>query len=70
MFQLKQNGFCHLKFLNIGGGLGINYRENEDVIPTPKDLVAVIAPLVRQTDCTILVEPGRSIVGNAGLPNT
>ena len=35
--------------------------------PTPEDLVATIAPLVQKTGYTILVEPGRSIVGNAGM---
>lgn len=51
--------------LNIGGGLGIKYEDEEP--PEPKDLARVVQPLIRDTPCTLIMEPGRSLVGNAGI---
>lgn len=54
-----------LRFLNLGGGLGIDYSRAGD-IPTPADLIGAVRDLLRD-DVTLIVEPGRSIVGNAGV---
>lgn len=51
--------------INIGGGLGIRYEDEEP--PEPKDLARVVEPRVRDTGCTLIMEPGRSLVGNAGI---
>jgi diaminopimelate decarboxylase len=54
-----------VQFLNMGGGFGIHYRKQEAV---PASAFAeVILPAVRETKCQLVLEPGRFIVGNAGL---
>jgi diaminopimelate decarboxylase len=53
-----------IKYLNMGGGFGINYRKDE---AKPASAFAdVILPAVRETGCQLILEPGRFIVGNAG----
>lgn len=54
-----------IKYLDIGGGLGITYK-NEDP-PLPLDLARGLAPALRKRKLTIIMEPGRSITGNAGI---
>ncbi len=54
-----------INYLDIGGGLGITYKD--EVPPLPKDLANRILPLLRNKKLTVIVEPGRSIVGNAGI---
>jgi diaminopimelate decarboxylase len=53
-----------LRYVDIGGGLGISYNQEEP--PEPKHLSAEILPVLRELDATIITEPGRVIVGNAG----
>ncbi len=50
---------------DIGGGLGITY--NEETPPKITDLAAAISPLLKKIGCTVILEPGRSLVGNAGI---
>lgn len=64
VFQLKRDGI-ELMYFNMGGGLGIRYRP-DDSIPSPKDLADTIIPVVRQTGLKLIIEPGRSIIGEAG----
>ncbi len=54
-----------IKYLDIGGGLGITYK-NEDP-PLPLDLAKGLAPALKKRELTIIMEPGRSITGNAGI---
>jgi diaminopimelate decarboxylase len=54
-----------IQYLNIGGGLGITY--SDETPPHPKDLAEAITPLLRESQCEIIMEPGRVIVGNAGI---
>ncbi|MFN3478756.1 MAG: diaminopimelate decarboxylase family protein, partial [Thermodesulfovibrionales bacterium] len=54
-----------IKYLDIGGGLGITYKD--EVPPLPKDLARNLLPLLKGRELTLIVEPGRSIVGNAGI---
>ena len=54
-----------LKFLDLGGGLGIPY--NNDKTPSPKDLVSIIEEELKDRNEKIILEPGRSITGNAGI---
>jgi diaminopimelate decarboxylase len=54
-----------IKYLDIGGGLGISYKDEEP--PIPKDLARNLIPLLQGRKLTLIVEPGRSIVGNAGI---
>jgi diaminopimelate decarboxylase len=61
---LKGQGI-HIRYLNIGGGLGITYSEEKP--PLPQDLSDAISPLVKDMGLTLVMEPGRVIVGNAGI---
>ena len=54
-----------IKYINIGGGLGITYKD--ETPPLPKDVAKAIQPLLKSAGCTIVMEPGRAIVGNAGI---
>lgn len=54
-----------IKYLDIGGGLGITYLD--ETPPLPRDLAAAIHPLLARSGCTLVLEPGRAIVGNAGI---
>jgi len=62
--ELKKQKF-NIKFLDIGGGLGITYLTEKP--PLPADLAKRLLPLVKGRDITLVMEPGRSIVGNAGI---
>jgi len=61
---LKRQGIT-IRYLNIGGGLGITYSEEKP--PLPQDLADAISPLVKDLGLTLVMEPGRVIVGNAGI---
>ena len=61
--QVKAHG-TDIRYINIGGGLGITYSDEKP--PKPQDLAAAIAPLVQHLGCMLIMEPGRNIVGNAG----
>jgi diaminopimelate decarboxylase len=54
-----------IRHLDLGGGLGIRYREEEP--PLPADHAAALLEHVRGKPYAILIEPGRAIVGNAGI---
>lgn len=62
--SLAKNGI-YIKYLDIGGGLGITY--NSESPPLPVDLAKNILPLLVTRELTLILEPGRSIVGNAGV---
>jgi diaminopimelate decarboxylase len=62
--RLLAEGFP-LRTIDIGGGLGIDY-EGEGA-PAPAALAARVLPLLQGLPLTVLVEPGRSVVGPAGL---
>ena len=54
-----------LEHLDIGGGLGIAYQAGQTVV-SPEEYAAAILPAVRRTGLTLVLEPGRWIVGPAG----
>lgn len=54
-----------IDYIDIGGGLGITYKDEEP--PLPKDLANSLLPLLKNKKGKIILEPGRSIVGNAGI---
>jgi len=62
--ELKADGTV-IKHLDIGGGLGIHYRD--ETPPTPAEYAAKLKPLLADRDLEILLEPGRAIAGNAGI---
>lgn len=51
--------------INIGGGIGITYKD--ETPPLPKEVAAAIQPMLKASGCTIVMEPGRALVGNAGI---
>lgn len=55
----------NIEYIDIGGGLGITYKDEEP--PLPKDLAEAISPIIQNMNGKIILEPGRSIVGNAGI---
>jgi diaminopimelate decarboxylase len=63
--RLRAEGFA-IEHLDLGGGLGIRYQTEEHP-PTIGQYVAALVASVGSRNARILVEPGRSLVGNAGL---
>jgi diaminopimelate decarboxylase len=62
--RLRQQGH-QIETINMGGGFGIHYRKKEAL---PADAFAeVINPVVKAIGCKLILEPGRFIVGNAGV---
>jgi diaminopimelate decarboxylase len=62
--QLSDDGI-RLEHLDLGGGLGISYDGSP--VPTSADYAAAILPIVRQSGLALALEPGRAIVGAAGV---
>lgn len=62
--ELKNMGI-KINKLDIGGGLGIIY--NEEKPSTAKEFAKAVLPLMKNTNCQLILEPGRFIVGNAGI---
>ncbi|WP_417510954.1 diaminopimelate decarboxylase [Methylophaga sp.] len=62
--ELAEDGI-NIEHLDIGGGLGIHYRD--ETPPTPAEYAQALAPLLKDRDLEILLEPGRAIAGNAGI---
>ena len=56
-----------LEHLDIGGGLGVPYRGAIDVPPHPDDYAAIVKAALGDLGLNIVLEPGRMIVGNAGI---
>ena len=54
-----------LQYLNVGGGLGIRYRD--EMPPAPADYVRELRARLGHRALTVIVEPGRAIAGNAGV---
>jgi diaminopimelate decarboxylase len=55
-----------IEHVDLGGGLGIPYRDDDDP-PGPQAYAAVVKRATASLDCTLIFEPGRLIVGNAGI---
>ncbi len=53
--------------VDLGGGLGIPYRVDNDPPPLPDVYAKIVARSTRDLDCALYFEPGRLIVGNAGV---
>jgi len=63
--QLRSDGAQNLRYLDIGGGLAVTYDAEE---PTNLERFAqIVVPAVRSTGLQLIVEPGRFMVGNAGV---
>jgi diaminopimelate decarboxylase len=63
---LRADGHA-IAHVDFGGGLGIPYETSLPVPPDPVAYAEVVKRVTRDLDCTLLFEPGRMIVGNAGI---
>lgn len=61
---LRERGL-DIRYINIGGGFGISYGEEQ--VPYPVDYARALAPVLKEHGCTVILETGRMIVGNAGV---
>ncbi|MCB1547210.1 MAG: diaminopimelate decarboxylase, partial [Hyphomicrobiaceae bacterium] len=73
-FRLMRDLVVHLRreghdieHLDIGGGLGVPYRPEEPEPPHPDAYAAVVKAALGDLGCRLYLEPGRMIVGNAGV---
>ncbi len=64
--QLRSDGHT-ISRIDLGGGLGINYEAANDCAPTPAQYAAVAGSELDHLGCRLIIEPGRSLVGNAGV---
>jgi diaminopimelate decarboxylase len=56
-----------ISHIDLGGGLGIPYREDNDPPPDPDAYAKIVKNATRGLNCKLIFEPGRLIVGNAGI---
>jgi len=62
--NLRKEGM-EIQYLDLGGGLGITYEDEEP--PHPMEYASNIFEEIKGFGCTLILEPGRVIVGNAGI---
>lgn len=62
--KLNQEGI-QIKYVDMGGGIGIPYDDEQP--PHPIDYAAAVRAELAGMDCTLILEPGRVLVGNAGI---
>ncbi len=63
--ELRAAGIDTLRNLDIGGGLGIRYKDETPL--DPERFVQAVLPLAQETGLSLVLEPGRYLVGSAGL---
>ena len=63
---LRSDGHT-IKRLDLGGGLGIPYEKDKSAPPLPEEYGKMVKNVLGHLDCEIEIEPGRLIVGNAGI---
>jgi diaminopimelate decarboxylase len=64
--RLRAAGYS-VERVDLGGGLGIPYKRDEPAPPSPADYGAMVAKATRGWNVRLMFEPGRMIVGNAGI---
>jgi diaminopimelate decarboxylase len=62
--ELIKNGL-HIKYLDLGGGLGITYKK--ETPPHPEQYAQAVMQALNGLPVTLILEPGRVLVGNAGI---
>lgn len=63
--RLRASGLA-IRYLDLGGGLGVPYRSGERSLPA-STLIDNLLPKIKLLDLTLMLEPGRSIVAEAGI---
>ncbi|MGE5367619.1 MAG: diaminopimelate decarboxylase [Betaproteobacteria bacterium] len=56
-----------ISHIDVGGGLGVPYREDNEPPPDPNAYAAIVKGATKNLGCRLILEPGRLIVGNAGI---
>ena len=56
-----------ISHVDLGGGLGVPYREDNEPPPHPDAYAAIVKRSTRDLGCKLIFEPGRVLVGNAGI---
>ncbi len=64
--ELRADGHA-IEHVDLGGGLGIPYRIDNDPPPLPEAYAAIVRKHVTRLGLKVIFEPGRLIVGNAGI---
>jgi diaminopimelate decarboxylase len=64
--ELRSDGH-NIRHLDLGGGLGVPYRGTNDVPPHPDEYAAMVKRTLGHLNVKLVLEPGRMIVGNAGV---
>ena len=64
--ELRADGHT-ISHIDLGGGLGIPYREDNEPPPDPDAYAAIVKNATKGLGCRLIFEPGRLIVGNAGI---
>jgi len=62
--RLREQG-TDIRYIDIGGGLGITY--NDETPPLPVEFAQALIDVIRDLGATVILEPGRVLVGNAGI---
>jgi diaminopimelate decarboxylase len=62
--RLREQG-TNIRYVDIGGGLGITY--NDETPPLPAEFARALMEVIKDLDATVILEPGRMLVGNAGI---
>jgi diaminopimelate decarboxylase len=63
---LREDGHT-ISHIDLGGGLGVPYREDNAPPPDPDAYAAIVKRATKGLGCKLIFEPGRLIVGNAGI---
>jgi diaminopimelate decarboxylase len=64
--RLKTEGH-NIRHVDLGGGLGVPYRGDNDIPPHPDEYAAMVKHTLGHLGLKYMMEPGRMIVGNAGI---
>jgi diaminopimelate decarboxylase len=64
--DLRADGHT-ISHIDLGGGLGIPYHDDNEPPPHPEEYAAVVKRATRGLNCKLIFEPGRLLVGNAGI---
>ncbi|MCH2547491.1 MAG: diaminopimelate decarboxylase [Alphaproteobacteria bacterium] len=64
--SLRKSGL-RITTIDVGGGLGVPYERKSAAPPSPAQYAAVVKDILSDMDCTLIFEPGRLLVGNAGI---
>jgi diaminopimelate decarboxylase len=64
--ELRGDGHA-ISHVDLGGGLGIPYRDDNEPPPRPEAYAELVKRATRDLNCRLIFEPGRLLVGNAGI---